>query len=160
MRVLSSLAFLLLAACAGDYVKSSYTPAPGVAQSEPDGNAAQHSNSIVVMDAFPREPHTVLGMIRITGNYRNCEEEYISRLKLEAAKAGADAVVVQHHLAGVLRHTPFGPDGEVIGSAIRTQNHAEHVKDTQVASKSLEQYNTEDPTLKEILRLRTRYARW
>ncbi|MBN8530770.1 MAG: hypothetical protein J0L97_02765 [Alphaproteobacteria bacterium] len=160
MRFICCIALLLLASCAGDYVQASFTPAPGVTQEEPDSSASQRSNAIKVLDAFPNEGYTVLGTVRITGNYRNGDEEYISRLKLEAARVGADAVVVQRHLTGMLRHTPFGPDGEVIGTAIKTKDHAAHMKATQMASKELETFNTQGPTLREILRMRSRYARW
>lgn len=90
------LPLLCLTACTGDYVKTSFVAAPG-AEVKPNDKAASTSTSVQVFEAPPEKPYKVVGQVRADGEFSNRDEEFLVRLKLEAAKVGANGIIIQEH---------------------------------------------------------------
>lgn len=87
---------LLLASCTGDYVKTSFVATPG-AEVKANEKAASESTAVQVFEAPPAKPYKVVGQVRADGELSNRDEEFLVRLKLEAAKVGANGIIIQDH---------------------------------------------------------------
>ncbi|MDX1514708.1 MAG: hypothetical protein R3174_13300, partial [Gammaproteobacteria bacterium] len=87
VRILIPLLMLLLTGC---LTNAEFTPVPGA-----DSNR-RYEGEVEVLTAFPaRGTYENLGIVIVRGVRRSDKEDLIERVKAEAARRGADAVVLQ-----------------------------------------------------------------